>query len=401
MTSDFEQIPESQSNVSCSIVDAGKSTASGHTFSIEQSDAERYYNANDIDICVDCFGFFENHNDGQLEPVQRYSFVTQNRMTVQVITYNATVTSIQVPDCYGLVADVLLGHDSLPNCIVDPRAFGAITNCGDSCDLNNINWIPHLNRSTLTLTHLYDTKSSAILFVCEFEVTPHNCLIVSLKSRALLPMTLNVGWNLFMNLRGHSVDHIYDQVIVLNAGEHVTEAGAVKIAKDAPENLQTAVDFGTAIARNNYHGFNDHFRITKFGGQQKAFVGRVYDPSTGRSLEIYSTQPMLHLTTTNDWPTNWHRDIDGIRLRHNHLVTAKCTSAGNDATNDNPPPEPVTNALLAGKMGAQYKRHCAFSLCLLKQPSSMRPIQVKSTEHQQTTWYRFGIGAHKADSSGF
>lgn len=54
--------------------------------------------------------FFGEHNG---TPVKKYT-LEKDGMSVSVIDYGATVTSIVVPDAYGVKTDVLLGYDSLP-----------------------------------------------------------------------------------------------------------------------------------------------------------------------------------------------------------------------------------------------------------------------------------------------
>lgn len=379
--------------------------------SIEQCSSE-----NSIEICVDIFGYFENPSNGQMEPVNRYSFTTQNRMTLQIITYNATITSIQVPNVHGEVEDILLGHDSLSDCIRDSRSFGALVDFSNNrteFDVGNINWTHHLNKSTLTLTHLHNSdgntanRSNPILFVCSFEVTAENSIKVSLSAHAALPTLINLGWNLFMNLQGHFADHIYNQVITLNIDEHITESNDSKIVKGTAEDLRTAIDFGTAIARKNFEGFDDNFLIAKYDDQNMAYVGRVFDAASGRTLEIYSTQPVVRLTTANGWPTiaaksrsNWDESIAGIRVRFNQLVTADdgvCDQNGSEIAPVNHPID-FNGSLIDAKSSAHYKRHGAFSFNLLHCAHFVGSSKCRlnlDRNYQQITVYKFGLFANE------
>lgn len=61
-----------------------------------------------INVYEDSFG-----EDGCGQPVRRFTLTNENRMSVQVITYGATITCIKVPDKRGNVDDVVLGFDDI------------------------------------------------------------------------------------------------------------------------------------------------------------------------------------------------------------------------------------------------------------------------------------------------
>lgn len=61
-----------------------------------------------INICEDVFG-----DDGSGRQVRRFTLTNENRMSVQVINYGATITCVKVPDKRGNVDDVVLGFDDM------------------------------------------------------------------------------------------------------------------------------------------------------------------------------------------------------------------------------------------------------------------------------------------------
>lgn len=66
-----------------------------------------------VQIVEDTFGFMQDPITGQRENVRRFTFTNDNGVSVQVITYGATVTSLRCPDKYGNIADIVLGFDDL------------------------------------------------------------------------------------------------------------------------------------------------------------------------------------------------------------------------------------------------------------------------------------------------
>ena len=54
---------------------------------------------------------FGHTKDGRL--VVKYSLSNKNRVVVKIINFGASITSIEVPDKAGNIADVILGYDKL------------------------------------------------------------------------------------------------------------------------------------------------------------------------------------------------------------------------------------------------------------------------------------------------
>lgn len=66
-----------------------------------------------VTITEDQFGYTTDPISGDGQSVKRFTFSNDNGLSVQVITYGATVTSIRCPDKYGNIEDVALGFDEL------------------------------------------------------------------------------------------------------------------------------------------------------------------------------------------------------------------------------------------------------------------------------------------------
>lgn len=66
-----------------------------------------------VQVVEDGFGRMQDPITGANESVRRFTFSNDNGVTVQVITYGATITSFRCPDKYGNIADIALGYDEL------------------------------------------------------------------------------------------------------------------------------------------------------------------------------------------------------------------------------------------------------------------------------------------------
>lgn len=66
-----------------------------------------------VTIAEDEFGYTRDPISGDNQLVKRFTFTNVNGLSVQVITYGATITSIRCPDKYGNIEDIVLGFDDL------------------------------------------------------------------------------------------------------------------------------------------------------------------------------------------------------------------------------------------------------------------------------------------------
>lgn len=66
-----------------------------------------------VTITEDEFGYTRDPITGDAQLVKRFTFSNANGLSVQVITYGATITSIRCPDKYGNIEDIVLGFDDL------------------------------------------------------------------------------------------------------------------------------------------------------------------------------------------------------------------------------------------------------------------------------------------------
>lgn len=64
-----------------------------------------------VNLQEDHFGFLMV--DGQSNPVRRFTWRNDNNVSVQVITYGATITSIKMPDKNGVLGDIVMGFDDM------------------------------------------------------------------------------------------------------------------------------------------------------------------------------------------------------------------------------------------------------------------------------------------------
>lgn len=69
------------------------------------------YKTDDIELIEDDFGVLQNGSKSI--KIKRFTWINKNQITIQVITYGATVTCIKLPDKNGTVNDIVMGFNNI------------------------------------------------------------------------------------------------------------------------------------------------------------------------------------------------------------------------------------------------------------------------------------------------
>lgn len=69
------------------------------------------YKGNDIELIEDDFDLLQTGSKSI--KIKRFTWKNSNNVTVQVINYGATITSIQFPDKNGIVNDIVMGFNNI------------------------------------------------------------------------------------------------------------------------------------------------------------------------------------------------------------------------------------------------------------------------------------------------
>jgi len=68
--------------------------------------------SSDVILVEDTFGTIKNEA-GKTETVRRFTLSNKNGVSVEIINYGATITSLKVPDKTGNIEDIVLGFDNV------------------------------------------------------------------------------------------------------------------------------------------------------------------------------------------------------------------------------------------------------------------------------------------------
>ncbi|XP_041987305.1 galactose mutarotase-like isoform X2 [Aricia agestis] len=317
-----------------------------------------------------------------IDIVRRYTWKTKNKMTVQIISYGATITSIQVPDRKGVPTDVVAGFDTLDeyfqernpyfgstlgryaNYIRDPtiqirpsgKLYALSTNRGKHhynggfTGFDKVNWRSYVSGKKVIMSHVSDRfhegYPGSLMTQIEFEVTCDNTLKVEMKCTTSEPTIVNLSLSPYFNLAGHNSgpDALYNHIFTINADKYTAQddegfvTGEKKVVGGTSFDFRIPRVLKTMINKIAMGGYDLNYCVTQGIDQDLTFHARVLDPESGRVMEMYSNQPGMHFYTGNLLPDP-EKIVEGKRM-YGYIP-------------------------LVGKGGSNYRKHGLF--CIMPQ----------------------------------
>jgi aldose 1-epimerase len=323
-------------------------------------------------------------------------------MQASLTNYGGIVTSLVTPDRSGELADVMLGFDTLDEYLAGHPYFGAVvgrygnriaggrfTLDDQSYDLARNNNGNHLHGGylgfdkalwsaqalssaegpCLRLHHVSPDGDQGYPGRLEVEVDytlgHDNAIRIDYAATTDKPTPVNLTNHSYFNLAGPGGDVLGHEVLI-NAGhftpvdDGLIPTGEIRRVEGTPMDFRQPCTIGSRIDEMDEQlqfggGYDHNFVLNDFDGHL-SFAARVFESSTGRTMEVYTTEPGVQFYTANS--------LDGS---------------------------------LTGKGGVRYGRRCA--LCLETQhfPDSPNKPQFPTTilrpgeEYRSTTLYRFSV----------
>jgi aldose 1-epimerase len=278
------------------------------------------------------------------EPVQLFSLANDRGIEVKIINYGGSITSINVPDRDGKVADVVLGHGTLEGYLYRSRYFGALIGRyanriararfslnGDTYPLARNNGANHLHGGikgfdkVVWATNEVDTSDAAGVELGYLSKDGEEGYPGNLQVR--VTYTLNDGDELrtdyfattdketIVNLTNHSYFNLAGAGTVLaheltiNADaftpvdDGLIPTGEIRSVKHTPMDFTLPMPIGTRIHESHEQlvlaGGYDHNFVLRTDTESLKSAARLYEPESGRILEVFTTQPGMQFYSGN------------------------------------------------------------------------------------------------------
>ena len=276
------------------------------------------------------------------------SFTLKNRrgMEVKIINFGGTVTSIKVPDRSGKFADVVLGFNNLDDYLKPHPSFGtavgrfanriakgrfalngveyklAINNGenhlhGGIKGFDDVFWtaeeVNTLAGPGVRLTYLSKDGEEGypgnLQVTMTYTLTHRNELRIDYVATTDKDTVINLTHHSYFNLAGEGNGDILNHRLKLNAASFTpTDAGSIptgelRRVRGTPFDFLTPHRIGERINQDDEqlkfgNGYDHNFVINgRMGSLRQAAV--VTDPSSGRVMEVWTTEPGIQLYTGN------------------------------------------------------------------------------------------------------
>jgi aldose 1-epimerase len=281
--------------------------------------------------------------------IDLYVLTNHRGITVAITNFGATLVSVAVPDRKGQAADVILGYDSLDGYINDKSYFGATVGryanriARGQFSLNHILYTlakndgeNHLHggirgfnkavwqardasandQPVLELTYLSKDGEEGypgnLSVKVVYTLTDQNELRIDYSATTDKETVINLTNHSYFNLAGQGAGSILNQQLTIHAS-HFTPVGAgliptgeIRSVQGTPFDFRHATVIGARIDQADPqlvlgHGYDHNWVVDRKNKDSKSLVpaAEAFDPSSGRVLKVWTTEPGIQLYTGN------------------------------------------------------------------------------------------------------
>jgi aldose 1-epimerase len=263
-------------------------------------------------------------------PVHLYTLTNAHGLTATVSTYGATLTSLQVPDKHGRLSNIVLGFERL-NDYLAPRyrhlypAFGSATSraaLGFADQSKHPSsrkqpgsaqavWhaTPGLTfRGEPSLSLLYRSLQdelgyqSNLVIKVNYELSQGNELSISYEATTDKLTPVNLTNSIYFNLDYGRSRTVLDHIITIPAERYLVLDPQHLPTGEMRQVSGTTYDFRRPQPLRQHFteqvtAFDHSWALFDFQPESTAPAFTVYDPKSGRTLEMFTTQVVTYLNT--------------------------------------------------------------------------------------------------------
>jgi aldose 1-epimerase len=278
--------------------------------------------------------------------VNLYTLRNSKGMKVAITNYGGIVTSIEVPDRSGKLADVVLGFDSLDGYLGKHPYFGAIVgryanriakarftldgteyklaaNDGENAlhgglrGFDKVVWqaseFAEMGRRGIVLTYLSRDGEEGypgnLSVTVRYTLTDDNELNIEYSATTDKTTVLNLTNHSYFNLAGQGAGDVLGHEVTITADRFTAvdatliPTGELRFVKGTPFDFSTPTTIGARINADDEQiklggGYDHNFMLQGCIGIMK-LAAEIFEPTTGRAMEVRTTEPGLQFYTGN------------------------------------------------------------------------------------------------------
>ena len=279
---------------------------------------------------------FGNLPDGTA--VDLYTLTNANGLVAKVATYGTIITELHVPDRRGELGDIVLGFDNLAQYLKGHPYFGCtvgrVTNRiagarftldGQTYALAANDGPNHLHgglkgfdkvawkaapqtgaavRFTYTSPDGEEGYPGTLAAAVTMSLTDANELRIDYRATTDKPTPVNLTNHSYFNLAGTGDVRAHELMIAADnytpTDGALIPTGEIKPVKGTPLDFTIPQPIGSRFAQLHTTPVGyDHNYVLNGGGKGLALAARVYEPGSGRVMEVHATQPGVQLYTAD------------------------------------------------------------------------------------------------------
>jgi len=276
--------------------------------------------------------------------VNLYTLRNNKGAEVGICNYGGLVLFLKVPDRHGKFADVVLGYDNLPDYIKDTPYFGALigrygnriakgkftldgkeytlaVNNGPNAlhgglkGFDKVVWEARFlaTHAGPSLELVYVSKDGeegypgTLSVKAIYTLTEDNALMLDYVATTDKDTVLNLTHHSYFNLAGKG--DILNHQVMMPADKftpvdvNLIPTGELKPVDGSPFDFRTPTAIGARIGQEDeqlkFGGGYDHNWVINKPMGQLGLMARVYEPTSGRVMEVWSTDPGLQFYSGN------------------------------------------------------------------------------------------------------
>lgn len=278
------------------------------------------------------FGVFEGQN------VNEYTLTNSSGIQVGIINYGGTITKIITPDKSGTMGDVVLGYDSLTGFLQKENPyFGALigrygnriaagkfsldgksynlakNNNGNSLHGGNAGYdkvfwnIEKQGDNALKLAYLSKDGEEGypgnLNITVIYTLTDANELKIDYTATTDKATPINLTSHAYFNLSAGADSTIRNHMLQIDADKYtpvndmLIPTGDLASVKNTPMDFTTSKKIGDDL--DSVKGGFDHNWVLNKQGKDLQRVATLQDPSSGRRMEVLTTEPGLQFYSGN------------------------------------------------------------------------------------------------------
>lgn len=277
--------------------------------------------------------------------VTEFTLKNRHDLELKVINYGCTITSLKVPDRHGEFADIVLGYDDLEGYLQSNAYIGCVVGRfanriahgkfslegkeyvlaqnlpphhlhggvkGFSHAVWNAEEIETEGGVGIRFTHVSPDGDEGYPGNLQVEVTymlgDDDTLSFAYHAVTDQPTIINLTQHTYFNLQD-SKEHILDHQLMIHADhflpvdETMIPTGEIRSVDGSPFDFRTFKEVGRDIGVDDLqlaigHGY-DHCWVFDNPSGDMHHAATLYDPASGRKMEVYTDEPGMQLYTAN------------------------------------------------------------------------------------------------------